>query len=210
MHSRNRLPDLVLFTLPPQRRAERIDSTRQLDILADLSLGLSDDDAGEEEDAPDIVQEGISTFATMLPPTAAVSQSTLAVLPTQTLPSLTVSAQLPAPESDMQTVAKKRGKSKRKGKGRASQYKQAYQDTQGTSKGGGKNVKPSKWADKCMYAELLEMKENSDVMGEFADGVPDDIETGWVAVTPVPVGKRCLAVTHQTSGIAGVGEHFLL
>lgn len=59
-----------------------------------------------------------------------------------------------------------------------------------------------------MYAELLEMSEDdpwSDV-----DGLPDNLETGWVAVGPVPVGKRCLAVTHQSSGIAGVGDYISL
>jgi len=36
------------------------------------------------------------------------------------------------------------------------------------------------------------------------DGLPRDLETGWVAVVPVPVGKRCLAVTQQSAGVAGV------
>lgn len=57
-----------------------------------------------------------------------------------------------------------------------------------------------------MYAELLEMSEGAE-MGHFgaSDGIPTDLETGWVAVTPVPVGKRCLAITHAPSGIAGLG-----
>ncbi|KAL1734120.1 hypothetical protein EV714DRAFT_203024 [Schizophyllum commune] len=54
-----------------------------------------------------------------------------------------------------------------------------------------------KWADKCMYAELLEMSED---MPWDSDGIPADIETGWVAVAPVPVGKRCLVVTSMPSG----------
>ncbi|XP_006463939.1 hypothetical protein AGABI2DRAFT_187358 [Agaricus bisporus var. bisporus H97] len=65
-----------------------------------------------------------------------------------------------------------------------------------------KNKKNSKWADQCMYAELLEMSEDnpwSDI-----DGLPDNLESAWVALGPVPAGKRCLAVTHQSSGIAGV------
>jgi len=37
------------------------------------------------------------------------------------------------------------------------------------------------------------------------DGLPSDIETAWVAVAPVPVGKRCLAVTHQSSSSGGGG-----
>ncbi|KAI6016195.1 hypothetical protein EDC04DRAFT_2903467 [Pisolithus marmoratus] len=64
-------------------------------------------------------------------------------------------------------------------------------------------AKASKWADKCMYAELLEMKEEPSVWadgnGEPDDGLPSDIEQGWVAVAPVPIGKRCLAVTHQSA-----------
>lgn len=69
----------------------------------------------------------------------------------------------------------------------------------------GKNKNASKWADKCMYAELLEM--SGDDPWSDVDGLPEDLETGWVAVGPVPVGKRCLAVTHQSSGIAGAGKH---
>jgi hypothetical protein len=61
--------------------------------------------------------------------------------------------------------------------------------------------KPSRWADKCMYAELLEMSPE----GSWTCGLPQDLETGWVAVGPVPAGKRCLAVTHQSAGVAGVG-----
>ena len=83
--------------------------------------------------------------------------------------------------------------------------------------------KASKWADRCMYAELLEMCSDepwsrgntNNVHGntledyERVDGLPRDLETGWVAVAPVPVGKRCLAVTQQSAGVAGVGMSFL-
>ncbi|KAF8918898.1 hypothetical protein CPB85DRAFT_1373579 [Mucidula mucida] len=58
----------------------------------------------------------------------------------------------------------------------------------------------NEWADKCMYAELLEM--NTDDPWSSSDGLPDDLETGWVAVAPVPVGKRCLAIVHQGLGLA--------
>ncbi|KIY45105.1 hypothetical protein FISHEDRAFT_20428, partial [Fistulina hepatica ATCC 64428] len=57
-----------------------------------------------------------------------------------------------------------------------------------------------KWADKCMYAELLEMSSDA---AWALDALPSDLDTAWVAVAPVPRGKRCLAVTHQSSGIAG-------
>ncbi|KAI1798392.1 hypothetical protein LXA43DRAFT_1176766 [Ganoderma leucocontextum] len=191
-----------------RRRAERIDSTRQLDILADLSLGHSDNEADEDEDPngqPDVVREGIGHFAGMLPP--ALNTPNLV---------LGESDEPLAPEINMQTTQeKRRPKNKRKGKGRAPQQQQHEQSAgapqgsgarlRGTGKSKGKNAKPSKWADKCMYAELLEMKEGGfDASADLRDGIPEDIETGWVAVTPVPTGKRCLAVTHQTSGIAGV------
>ena len=70
--------------------------------------------------------------------------------------------------------------------------------------------KPNKWADKCMYAELLEMAADapwseSPSNAEVNDGLPNDLESKWVAVGPVPVGKRCLAVTHQSAGISGLG-----
>lgn len=82
--------------------------------------------------------------------------------------------------------------------------------------------KASKWADRCMYAELLEMCSDEpwsrgnidDFYGntledyERVDGLPRDLETGWVALAPVPVGKRCLAVTQQSAGVAGVGMSF--
>lgn len=72
--------------------------------------------------------------------------------------------------------------------------------------------KPSKWANKCMYAELLEMREDPLWTGSFEsggarqnDGLPDDLETAWVGLAPIPVGKRCLAVTMQSAGVSGIG-----
>ncbi|KAI8986774.1 hypothetical protein BD414DRAFT_515019 [Trametes punicea] len=182
-----------------RRRAERIDSTRQLDFFADLTLGPSDDEVDEADDGDgerEIIREGISHFASMLPPP--VSPPSAPVPPTSS-PSVETpneSAQPASLDVSMQTQAMKRSKGKRKGKARA--------NAGDAAKSGKKSAKPSKWADKCMYAELLEMNEGFDSTSNLADGIPDDIETGWVAVTPVPVGKRCLAVTHQTSGIAGV------
>lgn len=73
---------------------------------------------------------------------------------------------------------------------------------------GGATPKPmkrkpiNKWADKCMYAELLEMS-NEDAW-TTNDGLPHDLLTGWVAVAPVPVGKRCLAICYQSSGATGL------
>ncbi|KAF8624980.1 hypothetical protein AX15_005614 [Amanita polypyramis BW_CC] len=104
-------------------------------------------------------------------------------------------------ELDMQVGAKDTGKKRGKKKRR----------------GGRSAKKPSKWADKCMYAELLEMVDpgaplfipdmDRDLPG---DGLPKDLETEWVAVTPVPVGKRCLAVTYQSSGVIGIAPNTTL
>lgn len=71
--------------------------------------------------------------------------------------------------------------------------------------------KATKWADKCMYAELLEMR-GDDAWHEASggDGLPEDLESGWVAVAPVPVGKRCVAVTNQSSGVVGIGTLYFL
>lgn len=93
------------------------------------------------------------------------------------------------PLADPQTLQKEtKSKSKRKSKKRSS--------------------KTGKWADKCMYAELLEMSSDAPWCspdGTVNDGLPNDLESAWVAVAPVPVGKRCLAVTHGSSGVAEVG-----
>lgn len=58
-----------------------------------------------------------------------------------------------------------------------------------------------------MYAELLEMQE-TDLWPGGDDGLPSDLESGWVALAPVPVGKRCLAISHQGGGMIGVGGFF--
>jgi len=58
-----------------------------------------------------------------------------------------------------------------------------------------------------MYAELLEMQE-ADQWASGDDGLPGDLETGWVALAPIPVGKRCLAISYQGGGIIGTGTLF--
>lgn len=88
-------------------------------------------------------------------------------------------------ESNVATAFKRRGKRKKAATTRVS------------------NKNTSAWADKCMYAELLEMQE-SDLWPGGEDGLPSDLESGWVALAPVPVGKRCLAISHQGGGMIGV------
>ena len=83
-----------------QRRAERFDSTRQLDLFADLTLGPSDDERDEEDttalaDGPEIVREGIASFAPLLPPAVA---SAVAVPQANTSESIP-----PEQENDVQT-----------------------------------------------------------------------------------------------------------
>ena len=101
----------------------------------------------------------------------------------------TVVAQVSSPEaqteSNVATTFKRKGKRKK-----------------ATTKVSSKNT--GVWANKCMYAELLEMQE-TDLWPGGQDGLPSDLESGWVALAPVPVGKRCLAISHQGGGLIGVG-----
>lgn len=169
-----------------RRRAERFDSSRQLDFFADLTLGASDDE--EENATNEPMREGVAQFASLLPSTSSV--------PATEPGSFAAQPQGPVLDSLPMSFGgpKKKGKNKRKAKSRAPKVQSS---------------KPNnKWADKCMYAELLEMTEDTNMKdfddGVDADGLPSDIETAWVALTPVPLGKRCLAITHAPSGIAGL------
>jgi snurportin-1 len=63
-----------------------------------------------------------------------------------------------------------------------------------------------------MYAELLELNPGPALNPQIdvEDGLPDDLDTGaWVAISGVPVGKRCLAVTYSSSGVTGTGANLL-
>lgn len=74
----------------------------------------------------------------------------------------------------------------------------------------------ARFANKIMYAELLEMKDDEQLLGGDRmhdgdgdgddDGIPSDLETHWVALGPVPKGKRCLAVSNQSSNVPGRGK----
>lgn len=174
---------IFLLTLHPfhhlkQRRAQRIDSTRQLDLFSGLNLGGESDN--DEEEPPSVAPASVAPYVSMLDP---------GITPNAISSSQHVTF---SPLLDPQTPQKgTKKKPKRKNKKRSS--------------------KPSRWADKCMYAELLEMSTDAPWCspdGTVSDGLPNDLETAWVAVAPVPVGKRCLAVTHQSSGVVGVGVSF--
>ncbi|KZT35299.1 hypothetical protein SISSUDRAFT_1035655 [Sistotremastrum suecicum HHB10207 ss-3] len=65
-----------------------------------------------------------------------------------------------------------------------------------------KKKKSNQYADRCMYAELLEMN-GMDLQTMSDNGIPDDLQVNWIALAPVPRGKRCLALTHSSAGNPG-------
>lgn len=64
--------------------------------------------------------------------------------------------------------------------------------------------KKSKYAENCMYAELLELSKDDATVVETA--LPRDLQTNWIALSPIPKGKRCLAVTHSGHGNPSAGK----
>ncbi|KAG6877152.1 hypothetical protein C0992_010682 [Termitomyces sp. T32_za158] len=163
-----------------RRRAQRYESTRNLDSFADLTLGLSDhEDDVEDEDATPLPCHGsVAQYASMLSqPVDATSIATHAE--SSTIPLHPETNEPPSENnSSVPIIRQKKPKKKRRGKS-----------------------KVNKWADKCMYAELLEMvSDTSEAWGSAgADGLPADLESGWVALAPVPQGKRCLAVAQSAA-----------
>jgi len=106
--------------------------------------------------------------------------------------------------------SKKKKKAKRKQKPQPSLTAAGLSQNSTTSKASGQ--KRNQWADRCMYAELLELNPGPALNPQIdvEGGLPDDLDTGaWIAISGVPVGKRCLAVTYASSGIAGTGTNFL-
>ncbi|KAG5634173.1 hypothetical protein H0H81_003061, partial [Sphagnurus paluster] len=166
-----------------RRRSQRVDSARHLDRFADLTLGISED---EEEVAMDLpaAPGSVAKYASMLgqavDPTMIENHVVAPLTIDQDDQGHLVEEQSTQVESNSLTSAKKKKKKKNRGK------------------------RQNKWADRCMYAELLEMAVPRDDW-DAADGLPSDLETGWVAVGPVPVGKRCLAVTQQ-AGVPGIAN----
>jgi hypothetical protein len=66
------------------------------------------------------------------------------------------------------------------------------EEGKGSGSGGyDKHKQPSKWANLAMYAEPLEL----DGMGSV---LPDDFSTAWIALAPIPRGKRCLLVAYKS------------
>jgi snurportin-1 len=152
-----------------------------LDVFASLNLNDdSDDDDIAEEDAPNAAPSAVGPYVSMLKASVASADNPLNDTDihddgVEDVPSGSVPSDV-AP-----------GKRKRRKKGKK---KSNYN-------------KPSKWADQCMYAELLEMTADDNLWESDHDTLPRDLETSWVAVAPIPVGKRCLVVTHQSPGLGG-------
>ncbi|KAJ7723415.1 hypothetical protein B0H16DRAFT_1223220, partial [Mycena metata] len=162
-----------------QKRAQRVDLSRQLDLFADLSLRQTDDEPDAEDGG--IVRMGIASYAPLLPSSASEPSTSDIPVDSSNIPVDSVAGQQPP-----------QGKPKKK-KRKPKSKKESV-------------ATPSKWADQCMYAELLEMSEDDPwtISDPNADGLPGDLETGWVAVARVPMGKRCLAVTDTSLGVPGL------
>ena len=209
-----------------QRREQRYDSARQLDILSNLNLGLSDEENDDNPDPSQIIHEGISQFASLLSPEAPSlsniphKQSSYSSQP-DNVSGATAEGHTPTRQSDHQTGdvdqdplqpsparVRKKKKPKRRQKLQPLSTPAEQPKNPTTSKASGK--KKSSWADRCMYAELLELNPGPALNPQIdvEDGLPDDLDTGaWVVISGVPVGKRCLAVTYASSGIAGTGAN---
>jgi snurportin-1 len=203
-------------------RAQRINAARNIDLFSSLSLGGNDEDEDEREEeeneavdaAPEIVQQGLGAFASMLdasPASAAATtgSSTSAILG----------------DESMTTVEKTKARRRRKkGAASADRHVGGGDDRPSTSRKAKSRPVAARYANVCMYAELLELREDDvwqsggmsaideDGMKESGDGkvrtgagLPNDLENGWVALAPIPVGKRCLAVSYQPQGGPSAG-----
>lgn len=171
----------------PQRRAQQIESNRQFDLFAHLSINddSDSDEPAEEGDGHVAASGAVGPYVAMLKERSVNNDMEAESVRTPGPSEQALSA--PGPHFENRR-SRKRGKKNKKN----------YN-------------KPSKWADQCMYAELLEMATDDpcwSANGSDSDPLPKDLESGWVAVAPVPVGKRCLVVTHQAAGRGGTGGFF--
>lgn len=162
-------------------------------MFASLNLGESEDEDEELESAQPH-PGSLASYATMLSqPEPSIPVPNVISTPELKIPQASTSNTGATPPIEPVKKSKKR---------------------KGKKQRNGSKANP-KWSDKCMYAELLEMRPDLpwDSQGNVSDsshstlndGLPSDLEHGWVAVAPIPVGKRCLAVTHQSAGVAGIG-----
>jgi hypothetical protein len=144
----------LMVSFGVQKRAQRVDSTRNLDLFADLNLGDSDD---EQEDAG-IVPMGIASYASLLSPAESSSGAAGHGHSGGCVVCVKCGGQVQAHAEEEQ--GKKKWKQKAKSQPPAAN---------------------SEWGDKCMYAELLELSGDDSWSGSGPDGLPENLETGWVA-----------------------------
>ncbi|KAG8859544.1 hypothetical protein FRB96_004428 [Tulasnella sp. 330] len=180
-----------------KKRAERIESSRNIDLFQNLSISstlpsitenrrqIDEDDEGDDEDGPQIAHQGLAQFVSMLP--AASSEMLPPVsepLPEQQLPTSFVGRNKP----------KKSSKSKGKNSNRARARSGDMMDDDGP------HQRYDPLANSIMYAELLEMFPlATDPYYQIPDTLPSDLLTGWTVLSPIPTGKRCLAVSYQAT-----------
>jgi snurportin-1 len=153
------------------------------------------DDDGDDDDDIVIPNQGLAGFAAMLP-------SQESALPSEDrLPKAFGSTSI--------THAKRKGKGKSKSRSKKGKARQAKSlDENGME--GDVTGPDGILANAIMYAELLEMSSDlaewtirnglvqlPDAITTPKDGIPDDLENGWVALAPIPKGKRCMAVSYQ-------------
>ncbi|KAJ3919296.1 hypothetical protein F5877DRAFT_78184 [Lentinula edodes] len=160
-----------------RKRALKFDLSR----FAELKLGDDDEEDEEEgngseeinQDGFKVVHSGIASFTSEMSEPSQLSSA---------VPTTTIETQ-----SNQKSKPKSKAKPKKK-------------------KGRKRSSSNAQWADKIMYAELLEMSD-SDVAASTMyldnngfDGLPPNLHTSWVALSPVPIGKRCLAITRDGPG----------
>ncbi|KAG8746245.1 hypothetical protein FRC10_005494 [Ceratobasidium sp. 414] len=170
-----------------KNRALRIDAARNIDLFSSLTLGErapgdgDDSESSDDNNALPASSIGVARFLSQMDPPSPTPASS-APKP-NAAPSVSKGILLPKQPKSKAANSKSKGKSKKS-----------------------KQRKATKWADKCMYAELLEMRDAGDTWASGADdGLPKDLEQEWVALAPVPKGKRCIAVSFAPS-VSGPDE----
>ncbi|KAG8920457.1 hypothetical protein FRC01_000743 [Tulasnella sp. 417] len=191
-----------------RKRAERIQSSRNIDLFAGLSLGSPKTDGAalpnDEDDEDDVVipHQGLAQFVKMLPSASGSS------LPTPSEPEIPPEHQLPTAFGSTSFTHARRKRKPKHNKAKKSKKPTAKDDEMAveTAGDGGELDGNPLLSNAIMYAELLEM--NADLVEwnrtklqqddlSIPDGIPSDLETGWVALAPIPRGKRCMAISYQ-------------
>lgn len=202
-----------------------MNAARNIDLLGSLSLGQGDDDddEGDGDEQPEVLHEGLGSFVSMLQPLSSSNPTSADARPI-------------SPGDDKGKGRRGGKKKKNKNTWNTNTNASASTSTSTSNAYAGKAKPHSRFANVPMFAELLELRDDDldtwDVSPEIvmtqmnSNGVqsgtggeayaehvehrrrylPADLETGWVALAPIPTGKRCLAVSHQHQGTASKYE----